>query len=106
MTKRFLIAATIAAGSALGATPLAAAGVMDSFRFEFYAAAPDVHIGTDTYTHPNDFRHYGDYYLYPGFGDPQRHTSCVETRVRAEDGRTIGRITCFGREETTSVPLR
>ena len=104
--KRFVIAVIAAAGATLGATQAPAAGVMDSFRFEFFAAAPDVHIGTDTYTHHSDFRHYGDYYLQPGYRDPSSHTTCRETRVLDEDGRAIRRITCFGREGTTSVPLR
>ena len=104
--KRLLIVVTAAAGAILGVQQASAVGIMDSFRFEFYAAAPDLHIGTDTYTHPSDFRHYGDYYLYPGYGDPQRNISCSETRVRGEDGRTVQRINCRGRGGAASVPLR
>ena len=104
--KRLVVAAAIAAGAVLGATPLSAAGLMDSFRFEYYAAAPDIHIGTDLYTHHSDFRHYGDYYRYRGYRDPQLNTTCRETRVQDENGRTIRRITCRGRQRATGVPLR
>ena len=104
--KRYFVAAAIAASAVLGTTPLSAAGIMDSFRFEFFGAAPDFQIGSDTYTHHTDFRHHGDYYRSHGYGDPQRNTSCRETSVQAEDGRTIQRISCRGRGGLSAVPLR
>ncbi|MDP2620355.1 MAG: hypothetical protein Q8P46_09290 [Hyphomicrobiales bacterium] len=104
--KRLFIAVIAAGGAIFGPGQASAAGIMDSFRFEFYAAAPDLHIGTDNYGHPSDFRHHGDYYLTPGYGDPQLHTSCRETRLQGEDGRTIRRIDCLERGGTAGVPLR
>lgn len=94
--KKVTIALSAALVS-LGATQALAAGVNDFFRFEFYAAAPDRHIGTDTYRHHTDFQHYHDYYATDGYGDPKRHTSCREVRVRGEKD-TASRITCKGRD--------
>jgi hypothetical protein len=103
--KRLFVAA-VAAGAIFGVSQASAAGIMDSFRFEFYAAAPDLHIGTDNYRHPSDFSHYGDYYLTPGYGDPRLHTSCRESILQDEDGATIRRIDCYERAGAGGVPLR
>jgi hypothetical protein len=101
--KRFVIAVIAAAGATLGATQAPAAVYVDSFRFQLGAAmAPPLY---DDYKHRSDFLHYDDYYVTPGYGDPYRHTSCVETRVRDEEGRAIRRINCYERGGQ-GVPLR
>lgn len=93
--KRFLFAAIAVAGATLGATQASAADFTDSFRFEFGAAtsAPL----RDDYKYRSDFLHYGDYYLTPGYGNPQLNTVCRETTFRDEEGRVIRRITCHDR---------
>jgi len=101
--KRLLIAAIAAAGATVVATQASAAVYVNSFRFQLGAAtAPPLY---DDYKHHSDFLHYDDYYVTPGYGDPYRHTSCVETRVPGPEGRTISRITCYGRDGH-GVPLR
>lgn len=103
--KRFLVAVIAVAGVVCVPAQLSAQGFADSFRFEFGGTAPDPH-DTDSYRHRSDFVHHRDYYVTPGYSDPYNHTSCNETRFQGEDGRTIRRITCYGRNGTSSVPVR
>lgn len=101
--KKTLIAIIVATAATLGATQVSVADFAEAFRFEFGPAAGLPH--RENYKHQGDFQHHGDLYLHPGYGDPYRHTSCVETRVRAEDGRIISRINCTERGGQ-GVPLR
>jgi hypothetical protein len=101
--KRIVIAVIAASGAAFGATQAPAASFADSFRLKLGAA--DSAPFYQTYKYESDFLHHGDYYLTPGYGDPYRHTSCVETRVPDEEGRTIRRINCYERGGQ-GVPLR
>lgn len=102
--RKSLLALTAAA--CLAGAAQAAAGPRDLFTFEFFAAGPDRHIGTNLNTRHTDFRHYSDYYVTDGYLDPDLFTSCRESGARDEDGRPIRRIQCHGLTRRSSVPGR